>query len=153
MLLPVFNYNQTKKPPIDTWIKLTVPNEGKVVYNKVALFNNIPLSNFKNINGDAKFVNRHGGYLFGYKINFDIALLDSIGIKEVTYGISFKFTLIDKDGFEIREIESLIVPVESGKKYESQDIIPEYFTLKTIELTKSINLVLYIHECRSCKTY
>jgi hypothetical protein len=151
-----------------------VPDKGEVGYETVALFNDIPLPEIKNINGNAKFINRNNGYFIGYKINFDIAHLDTtkinakylrnkpevvnginttaLGIKEVTYDISFEFTLIDKDGFEIEKIKSATETVQSGEKNEFQNTIEKPVSLKTIESTKSIKLILSIDKCLNCDT-
>ena len=168
----LFYVQVINKPRLDTWISLTIPEKGEVGYETVALFNDIPLPDISKINGDAKFVSRSNGYFIGYKIDFDIAHLDTtkvpkkylidkpdtvngvattaLGLKEVTYEISFEFTLLDKDGFELDKIKSGKEYAESGKKNEIQNMIEKSIPLKTIELTKSIKLVLSIDKCVSC---
>lgn len=169
----IFIYVQiSNKLPLDTWINLTIPKEGRIRGTPVAIFNDIPLPEIKNIKGDAKFINRGNSYLMGYKINFDIEHLDTteipskylqnksqvfngknitaLGIHEVSYDISFQLTLFDKDGFEIEKIESSTETVESGKKNELQNIIQKPISPNTIKLTKTIKLFISLDKCLTC---
>ncbi len=169
----VILYNRfANQPPLDKWISLTIPDKGHVGWETEALFNEVPLPKITNIKGDAKFVSRSEGYFIGYKVQFDIAHLDTtkvpkeylidradtinnvpttaLGLKEVTYEASFVFTLMDKDGFELEKIESGKEYIQSGKKNEIQKIVEKSIPLKTIQLTKSIKLELSIDKCISC---
>lgn len=169
----IFIYVQLKnKLPLDTWINLTIPKEGKIGGTTIGFFNDISLPDINNIKGDAKFLKRNNSYHLGYKINFDIAHLDTtkipskylqdkdqvfngttvtaLGIREVSYDISFEFTLIDKDGFEIEKIKSPTEIVKSGKKNEFQNMTEKSIPINIIRLTKSIRLFISIDKCLSC---
>jgi hypothetical protein len=168
----VFIFTDINKPQVDTWIKLKIPEKGIVGYSPNGLINEIPLPEINHIEGQAKFVNREKNYFLGYKVVIDIDNLDTskvpkqylqdkeveinnkkvtaLGLDQVIYGITLKFTLLDKDNFEITELASKTLIVTSGKRNELQGLIENLIPIKTIEMTRNIRLYVSVDKCLSC---
>lgn len=162
------NDSQTKSEnTIDKWNDLKIKDK-PLLYKDP--FVEIPLPNVKNIKGQTKFVNRENNFYIGYKIEFDIDHLDTTAIPkkykvnkpikgtdfevlattEVTYLVTFKFTLLDKDGFKLQEISSKAEYIRSGKKNEFQNLVEVPITNENTNLSRAIDLIISINECVTC---
>ncbi len=160
---------QTKSEnTLDKWTDLKISNSPLI--NK-DIFEEIPLPDIKNIKGQTKFVNRENNFYLGYKIEFDIEHLDTTSIPkkykvnkpvkgtdfvvlattEVTYLATFKFTILDKNGFKIQEITSKAEYIQSGKKNELQNLIEIPIANESVNLSRTINLIISVDECVTCQ--
>lgn len=72
-------------------------------------------------------------------------------IEEVSYEIHFRFSLLDKDGFEIYSSESLPHTLLSGQKNIFQNIIEEPIPTGIIKSTKQIKPTINFDKCLTCE--
>lgn len=159
------------------WIELSKPSDGKgIAYSTEAIFkSDIPLPDVKQFSGKAKFISTSNSeaYELGYIVDIDIPSIDltkvpekylkdrpevidgvsttRLGIKQVTYEIQLKFTLRDKDGFTLTEVQSPLCTIESGRNNELQNVAKHQFPSDVATRVKSILVQLQVEKCVTCQ--
>jgi len=168
-----FVYLRHKQDPF-AWRHLDVD---KPSYTGEALFDSdIPLPDIKNSSGEAKFRTAPGSgreVELGYVMEFDIDKLEKDKVPEkyrkptkyqakqgevtwdpvaeVVYIAKFDFTLRDKDGFELKKLESRNEYIESGKRNRLQGLVPDAVPLEIAERTQSIKALIYVQKYETCR--
>ena len=72
-------------------------------------------------------------------------------IEEVVYRVTFKFTLKDKDGFELAKLEGPKHFLYSGKSNRFQDKVYQTVLETVAEQTTDVVLYMSVEECETCK--
>lgn len=143
-------------------------------YEFDAFLADIPLPDIEKINGRAKLL-RHdkSKFAIGYEIEIKIDSLKSedipdkykekriieteagdvevLPLKDVLYEAFFKFTLLDKDGFEIGIIKSPSHNISSGKTNMLQSKTEYVIPTSKASLITDMKLDVTITKCVSCK--
>jgi hypothetical protein len=156
---------------------LSKPRDGKgISYSTEAILkSDIPLPDIKHFGGKTKFVPHLGAktYRLGYVIDLSLASLDltkvpakylkdkpvaidgvsitQLGIRQVSYEIRLNFTLRDKDGFTLLEIQSDPHTIESGKKNEFQSLARTPVPSEVAARVASIFVHLGVEKCITCQ--
>jgi hypothetical protein len=159
------------------WIELSKPHDGKgITYSTEAIFkSDIRLPDVKHFGGKAKFVPNpsSGAYSLGYLIDVSITSLDldkvpkkylkdkpevidgvstmRLGIEQVHYVIRLRFTLRDKDGFTLLEVQSDAHTIESGKSNELQNLAKPQVPSEVAANVASILVQLGVEKCVTCQ--
>lgn len=163
------------------WYQLsTAPGETGIRFSREALFkSDIALPEVKVISGTAKYASDASGasstVRLGYKIAVDVAALDlskvpekykkekpvDIGggnkftvlpIDQVTYEVRFDFTLKDKDGFPLLELQSEPQSIASGKTNTFQSLAPATVPVGIASRTSAILIAMTVTKCLTCDT-
>lgn len=167
--------SSSRVPP--DWIELSKPHDGKgITYSTEAIFkSDIPLPDVKQFSGKAKFVPTPsaGAYGLGYVIDVSIPSLDltkvpekyikdkpvvidgvsttRLGIKQVHYEIRLNFTLRDKDGFTLLEVQSDPHTIESGRSNQLQSLAKPQVPSEVASRVASIVVQLGVEKCVTCQ--
>jgi len=162
------------------WIEVTVPLKGNnsgIAYTTDALFNSdIPLPDITGVKVKAKFVRSLAGgsnVTVGYLAQVDIAKLNPSKIpdkyktkktvtsksgewtteplKEVVYAAHFRFSLLDKDGFTLAQVEGPNHYLSSGQSNTLQEIVNQPIAPDIAQRAAKIVGELSIDKCVSCE--
>ncbi len=161
------------------WRELSIGSTGKGYgYTSEALFNSdIALPNIKKISGRSKLLHpdqaKKNALHLGYIVSVEVDKLDlekvpskykeerketyNAGdftfdpIEEVVYRVVFKFTLKDKDGFELVKLEGPKHFLSSGKTNQFQDKVNKPVSATIVERIRTVVLDISVEECETCK--
>jgi hypothetical protein len=163
----------------EEWFEDTVPRRGNdsgVAYTTDALFNSdIPFPDITGVKAKTKFIRAAGGgrnVTVGYLAQVDVAKLDPSKIpnkyktkkaetsksgewtteplKEVVYSAHFSFSLLDKDGFALAQVEGATHDLLSGRSNTLQEIVKQPIALDIAQRAVKIVPKLSIDKCISC---
>jgi hypothetical protein len=164
----------------EDWIEYTAPLKGNnsgIAYTTDALFNSdIPFPDITGVKAKTKFVRASAGgsnVTVGYLAQVDIAKLDPSKIpnkykakktetsksgewtteplKEVVYAAHFSFSLLDKDGFTLAQVEGPNHGLLSGQSNTLQEIVKQPIALDIAQRAAKIVPKLSIDKCVSCE--
>jgi hypothetical protein len=134
----------------DAWHQLDIEKPSYTYTNEALFDSDIPLPDIKSVSGKTKFRTgreKPSELEAGYVLEFDIDKLDktklpekyrkpTVGqskqgeytiepVEEVTYSANFRFTLQDKDHFDLQEVQSEAQYIQSGTKFIKAEIAVE----------------------------
>lgn len=162
---------------VDEEWRTLVPLNTFIATDEIIFKSDLPYPSVETLIGDVKFLtgasDLSGTVRLGYKINakmkdIDLSNIPSkylkekiikvegktikrLPIQQITHEVSFSFTLKDKDGFKLIELESEPHHVQSGKAHTLQGFAAPFVPDAIAERVAEISFVMVINKCTTCE--